>query len=205
MSKNRVWFFAILFVYAVICRLMPYALALGGMSIDPSTTWYPWNFSPLMALALFSGGCAAERRWGFAIPLGVLLVSDFGIWALTGNREFAFPASQPLIYGCFAAAAGLGLLLRDRPQIATAVPLAIVAEALLFLVTNFAVWGMGEGATYPRTAAGLGLCYAMGLPFFGRSLVSTSLYTVALFSPSGLRLAGCVPARAERAAAEAQG
>lgn len=190
MPKSRMWLFAVLFVYAIFCRLVPYVLALNGMSIDPATTWYPWNFSPLMAVALFSGACAANRRMALALPLSIMLISDFGIWALTGDRNFAFPPSQPLIYGCFLGAAGLGMLLRSRPQVWTAVPLSMVAEGIFFLVTNFMVWWFGEGYSYAMTPAGLALCYTMGLPFLGRSLVSTSLYTIALFSPAALNLAG---------------
>jgi len=188
--SSKVGFFVLLFAYSLICRLLPYVLYHFGVSIDPATTWYPWNFSPLMAVSLFSGACAADRRWSFALPLSVLVLSDFGIWAITGQFEWAFPRSQPVIYACFAAAAGMGLLLRHKPNLLNSLPLAIAAETVFFLVTNFAVWYAGEGNVYPMSLAGLGACYAMGLPFFGRSLISTSLYTAALFSPAGLMLAG---------------
>lgn len=189
MSGNRVWFLGTLFVYALVCRLLPYILFNLGMSIDPATTWYPWNFAPLMAFSLFGGAVVADRRNAFLFPMGVMFLSDLGIWALTGQFEFAFPASQPLVYACFAVAAGLGVLLQPRRQIVTALPMAIVAETVFFLVTNYAVWHFSDGAIYPPTPAGLVSCYAMGLPFFGRSLISTSLYTAALFSPVGLALA----------------
>lgn len=188
--SSKVSFFVVLFVYSLVCRLLPYALYHFGVSIDPDTTWYPWNFSPLMAVSLFGGACATDRRWSFALPLSILVLSDFGIWAITGNYDWAFPRSQPVIYGCFAAAAGMGLFLRQKPGIANSIPMAIAAETVFFLVTNFATWYAGEGNVYPMTIAGLGTCYVAGLPFFGRSLISTSLYTVALFSPVGLTLAG---------------
>lgn len=193
MSGNRVLVLSVLCVYALVCRLLPYVLFNLGMSIDPSTTWYPWNFAPLMAVSLFGGAVVAQRRNAFLLPLGVMFFSDLGIWALTGQVDFAFPASQPLVYACFALAAALGMVLQPRRQIVTAVPMAIAAETVFFLVTNFAVWYFGDGAIYPPTPAGLAHCYAMGLPFFGRSLISTSLYTMAFFSPVGLALAGRAP------------
>ncbi|MBI1344771.1 hypothetical protein GC163_00630 [bacterium] len=196
--SSKLSFFLVLFVYSLFCRLLPYVLYHFGVSIDPATTWYPWNFAPLMAVSLFSGACASDRRWSFGLPLAVLVLSDFGIWAVTGHFDWAFPRSQPVIYACFAAAAGLGLLLRKRPNIMTSVPMAIAAETVFFLVTNFAVWYAGEGNTYAMTPTGLAACYAMGLPFFGRSLISTSLYTAALFSPAGLALAGHPAARSTR-------
>lgn len=189
MSKKS-WFVAILFVYALACRLAPYMLAKFGVSIDPATTWYPWNFSPLMALSVFSGACLADRRWSFALPLGVMVVSDFGIWALTGRFDWAFPHSQPLIYACFAIVVLMGLGLRNKREVVWALPAGYLGEAMFFLVSNWAVWWFGEGNTYPLTAAGLASCYAMAVPFLGRSIVSTTVYTLALFSPAGLRLAG---------------
>jgi hypothetical protein len=33
----------------------------------------------------------------------------------------------------------------------------------------------------------------MAIPFLGRSILSTTVYTLALFSPAGLRLAGVEP------------
>jgi len=193
LSKSKWWFVAFLFVYALACRLMPYVLYNFGVSIDPATTWYPWNFSPLLALSVFSGAAMSDRRLSFGLPLAVMAVSDFGIWALTGDREFAFPPSQPLIYACFAATVAMGLVLRGRPHLMYALPTGYLAEAMFFLVTNFAVWWFGEGRAYPLTAAGLATCYAMAIPFLGRSLLSTTVYTVALFSPAGLRLAGVEP------------
>lgn len=189
MSRTKAWYFGLLFLYALSCRLMPYALAKFGVSTDPETTWYPWNFSPLMAFALFSGAAARDRRWSFALPLGVLVLSNFGIWALSGRFDWAFTSTQPLIYACFAGAALLGMTLRSKPQILTALPTAIAAESLFFLISNFLVWWSGEASNYPLTANGLMNCYVMGLPFFGRSLVSTCLYTVAFFHPVSLRMA----------------
>lgn len=189
-NSSKSWFVAFLFVYALACRLTPYVLSQFGVSIDPSTTWYPWNFSPLLALSVYSGACVTDRRWSFALPLGVMVVSDFGIWALSGEFEWGFPPSQPVVYACFAAVVLMGTLLKNHRHFAWAMPVGYLGEALFFLVTNFAVWWFGEGRSYPLTAAGLATCYAMAIPFLGRSLGSTTFYTLLLFSPAGLRVAG---------------
>lgn len=192
-NVSKRWFVGFLFGYALACRLMPYVLHNFGVSIDPATTWYPWNFAPLLALSMFSGACIADKRLSFGLPLLVMLVSDFGIWALTGRFDWAFPRSQPLIYACFAATVAMGLWLKPRPHVVWAIPTGYLAEALFFVVTNFAVWWFGEGRTYAMTWAGLATCYTMAIPFLGRSLLSTTIYTLALFSPAGLRLAGIDP------------
>jgi hypothetical protein len=194
MSTNRVGFFGLLLVYTLATQLLPYVLGLLGMDLEPSQNWYPWNFSPVMAVTMFLGAVLPDRRWSFALPLLMLLVRDFGIWALSGRFDWAFSPSTPVIYACFAAAAAAGLFLRPRRSMLTAFPMAILAETVFFLVTNFAVWCGNEGLNYPATMTGLGLCYMAGIPFFGRSLLSTSLFSLVLFSPLGLRMAGLDPA-----------
>jgi hypothetical protein len=178
-----------LIAYTLATQLLPYGLLAMDIDALPSSQWYPWNFSPLMTLALFAGACPLDRRWSFAVPLIVMVLRDFGILALTGKWDWAFSPSTPILYGCFLAAVAAGFLLRSRPQVQTALPLAILAEGVFFLVTNFAVWVANEGYNYPATWQGLGLCYAAALPFFGRSLLSTGLFTTLFFSPLGLRMA----------------
>lgn len=194
MPQGKNWFFAGLFVYSLVCRLLPYVLFQFGAPIDPEQTWYPWNFAPLTAVCLFGGACLADRRWSFGLMLAVLALSDLGIFALTGRADWVFTRSQVLIYLCFALTVALGLLLRGRACLATGVPAGLISESVFFLVTNFAVWWLGDGNRYPLTAAGLWTCYVAALPFFGRSLLSTAAFTGVLFSPLGLRLAGVAPA-----------
>jgi hypothetical protein len=73
----------------------------------------------------------------------------------------------------------IGRLFRNRQS-----PLGLSAATLLgatqfFLVTNFAIWAFGN--TYAKSPAGLLICYAAGIPFFGNTLASDSLYVLILF------------------------
>jgi hypothetical protein len=172
-----------------------------GLPLDPQTTWYPWNFAPLMAVSLFCGTGIKSAHWAFLLPLGIRAIGDFGIGLLTGNWEWAFPADSPLIYGCYVFTTGLGWLIRSKPQWLTAFPAALLGEIVFFVVTNFGVWWLGEGLmVYPPTLGGLVACYLAAIPFFGRSLLSTAIYIGALYSPVALRLAGVVPAGKTQAA-----
>jgi hypothetical protein len=199
MSDRKNWFWAGVLLYAMACKLLPWGLSHFGMPLDPATTWYPWNFAPLMAVSLFCGAGIKSPRWAFLWPVVVVAVSDFGIGLLTQNWQWAFPPSEALTLGSFALAVGMGRFLQTRPEWQLALPLGWLAETVFFLVTNFGVWWMGEGLTpYPFTLSGLAFCYWMGLPFFGRSLLSTSIYVGVLFSPVSLRLAGMEPAEQGR-------
>lgn len=192
--NRKLAFWLGLFTFTFVVRILPYALEVFGvMKIDPETTWYPWNFSPLVAVCLFSGACVADRRWAWTAPLVAFALSNFAMWGLTGHREFAFSPSQPLIMVTVMGIIALGEILRSSPRWQTALVSGVIAESIFFVVTNFAVWYFGEGGIYPLTLNGLMTCYIAGLPFFGRSLLSTSFFAGLLFSPVGLRLAGVQP------------
>lgn len=196
--NRKLGFWLGLFAFTFVWRILPYALeAFGVMKIDPATTWYPWNFSPFMAVCLFGGACLPDRRWAFTAPLVVFALSNFAMWGLTGLHFFAFSPSQPLIMVAFVGAVALGHLLQSSPRLATALPAGVIAEGVFFVVTNFAVWYFGEGGIYPLTLNGLLTCYIAAIPFLGRSIVSTSLFNAILFSPIGLRMAGVQPVATE--------
>lgn len=48
-----------------------------------------------------------------------------------------------------------------------------------FGVTNLAVWA--AGSLYPRTLAGLIMCYSAAIPFFRNSLIGDVAYAATLF------------------------
>ncbi len=201
---NRKWGFWLgLFAFTFVWRILPYALeAADVMKIDPQTTWYPWNFAPFMAVCLFSGAGLPDRRWAFTAPLVVFALSNFAMWGLTGHRGFAFSPSQPLIMAAFAGTVAIGQFLKSSPRWSVAIPAGVVAETLFFIITNFAVWYFGEGGIYPLTMQGLVMCYVAAIPYFGRSLVSTTLFASILFSPVGLRLVGMQPVSQRRPVTE---
>lgn len=131
---------------------------------------HPPNFSPIAAMALFSGAYLAGRGLSFVAPIGALLVSD----AVLG-----FHGGMPFVYGSMALIVGLGWLLARR-RTAGRIALAAVASSVLFyLITNFGVWAFGD--MYPKTAAGLAACYAAAIPFFQNSLAGDLFFSALLF------------------------
>ena len=167
----------ILFCTAI--RLVPYVLQRMGIDTTPGVGYYPWNFAPLTAVCLFGGACLADRRLAFIVPLTVLVLSDIGIAALKEVR-FGLYGGQWLIYGCFVLSVCLGLWLRSRRNVASIAIAGLLAETVFFVVTNFAVW-QHSTTLYAHTTEGLITCYIAAIPFFGRSLLSTAMYSAVLF------------------------
>lgn len=169
-------------------RILPYALErLFGLSTSPLGTAYPFNFNPMMAFALFGGAVLVRKGVAPVLPLLAFILGDIGLYLLKG-QEFVFYEGIGVIYLSFAIAAVMGWRLRNRPLgrigLERYVWVGLLAEIQFFVLTNFASWYTFAGrpvSVYTRDLAGLWNCYVAGLPFFGRSLVSTVLYGAAFF------------------------
>jgi hypothetical protein len=195
MIQPRIGLITGLFIYALLIRLIPYllyrfpnALEVVGIDIDanslmdPSSMAFPWNFSPLGAMCLFGAACFTNRYWAFLLPLGVHIVSDFGIWALSGQLAWGFGPGAWLAMGCLALTVTLGFYLRNNRSIWAVGGTGLLGAVMFFLITNFGVWALGGGVRYPMTFAGLIECYTMALPFFRNSLISMTVFLPVLFS-----------------------
>lgn len=181
MSRPNIVFIAILSVYTLSMRLMPYALKHLGVEIEPPGTFYPWNFSPMSAFCLFGAAYYAQKQWAYVVPIAILFAGDLGIWALSGNVEWAFHKNMVTVYGSFLLIAVLGTRLRGKRSLPAVWLMAIAGETLYFLITNLGEWRFSP--TYTKDLAGLGQCYLMALPFFRLSLASTLVFTTMIFSP----------------------
>ena len=103
-----------LLALSVGARLVPYVLSTLGISIDPGTTYYPWNFSPILPICIFGGAYYVNPRQAYAISFATFLLGDIGIWVLTGRVDWAFYTYQPVVYLSVALVITSGFLLRGQ-------------------------------------------------------------------------------------------
>lgn len=197
MSQPKFQFLLCLLVYTIAVRWMPYLIPMNpDIDENPMALWYPWNFSPLTAVCIFGGAFLADRRLSFLLPLTALLISDIGIALISGHIEWGFqPRLWLLTYVSFSIAAAMGLLLRRLKSTnirGAAVGMGLLFEVAFFIVSNYLVWYVDRTSAtplYQPTTEGLMHCYQVALPFFGRSLLGTTAFTLLLFSPLGIRAA----------------
>lgn len=137
----------------------------------------PWNFTPILAIALFGGACFSDRRLAVAVPLVAMFLADLVI---------GLHAMMPVIYLCLVATVLLGTgWLRRRHGALRVLAAAMGSATGFYLVTNFVVW-LTSGM-YPLTGSGLAACYAAGLPFYAYgSLPGTVLWSGVLFGAFAL-------------------
>ena len=187
MLQPRPWFLAAFVLYTVGIKLVPYVLYQFGMSIDPETTTYPWNFSPLYALCLFGAAHFAQTRWSYAVPLVAALLTDLGIGLLTGQLAFAVYPYQPFVYGATVLMITMGLYLRKDRSISALVGVGAGSSLVFFLVSNFGVWLLSGNPRFTPDLAGLMTCYVDALPFLRNGLISMAVFGAVLFSPVALK------------------
>lgn len=159
MKKEKIAVYLII-VLSVLSRLIPHL----------------HNFSPVYGALLF-GGARLSKRESLWFPLLLLVASDYILTDLvyglsTGWLE-VFQASA------FASIAMVGWLLRGRASFARFAGACVAGPVAFFLISNFGVWACFT--TFPHNAAGLAACYIAGIPYLGRTVVSTVLGTGLLF------------------------
>ncbi len=154
------------------------AIALLAVTVASRVIPHPWNFTPMIAIALFAGA-RLERAWLAALAvLACLALGDVAVGV--------FPYSgMAWVYAPMLAIALLGRTLVTRRTLPATLVAALGAGALFFVVSNFGVW---LGALYPHTPAGLADCYVAALPFYRNQIVGDLLFTAALFGLHALAI-----------------
>ena len=155
--------------------LLPLAIILiaAALRIAP----HPWNFTPVGAMALFSGAIIKDRRLAFAFPLLALFAGDLFVGLYK-------PGVMLLVYASFGLSVLIGRFLQGRRTVLPIGAATLLGSIQFFLVTNFAIWWLLN--SYPKTAAGLAACYLAGLPFFWNTLAGDALYAAVFFGAFAL-------------------
>lgn len=133
---------------------------------------HPWNFTPIGAMALFSGAILKDRRLAFAFPLIALFAGDI----FTGLYQIQM---MLVVYFSFLVSVAIGFWLRDRRTIGRIGLATLLGAFQFFVIVDLGVWVFGS--TYPRTAAGLAACYVAAIPFFFNMLAGDAFYAALLF------------------------
>ena len=151
---------------ARLLALLAAIFAAAAMRLLP----HPPNFSPIAAVALFSGAYLSKRAIAFVAPFAALLLSDL---FLGFYPELAF------VYLSVAATVLIGWAISKRKSAGRVAVAALASSVLFYLVTNFGVWLIMD--YYPKTLAGLAACYVAAVPFFQNTLAGDLFFTALLF------------------------
>ena len=144
-------------------------LAMVGLAAAARLIPHPWNFTPLVALALYAGARSEKLRSAIGITLAAFVLSD----AVLG-----FHKGMWFVYAAALVPVLLGSLLRRHESFGTLVGAGLLSNLSFFAITNFMVW---TGSMYPHTMAGLSACFTAAIPFYGNQLMGDVLFIAVLF------------------------
>ena len=129
---------------------------------------HPWNFSPVLAVGIFSGFYFKQ----FYLSLFIVILSMF-----IGDLYLGFHSTMFFTYISLVVAVILGLYIKHF-KFTEIVFSGLVSSACFFLVTNFGAWMILD--MYEKNLAGLLKSYVLAIPFFHNTLISTFLYLLLL-------------------------
>lgn len=154
MKNTRFQIISLLILLGAFTRLIP----------------HPANFTALAAIGLFGGYYLKNMTQTILVISVALLLSDAFI---------GFHILMPVIYLALLIPIAMG----QKAQGSSALPWimggAVLSSISFFIITNFAVWAMT--AMYPRTFAGLLMCYEAAIPFFQNQLIGDLFYSALIF------------------------
>lgn len=172
MKQNRTLLitFIVLIVTGALYRLVPYPTR-------------PYGFAPQIAMAIFGGAILQDKKWGFALPLFSMLLSDLLFEGLTRAGVTNMPGfyeGQWLNYLLLAGVTFIGIGMK-RITVTNILVASLCAPVLFFLLSNSALWAMHGGYQRPITGAGYFQALIDGVPFFKGSLAGTLSFSALLF------------------------
>lgn len=146
-----------------------FALGIVAIALLSRFIPHPPNFTPILAIALFGGAIFKNKTIAYSVTLGSMFVADLFL----GLHE-----SLWAVYLCLALFVFIGSQVKRKNSKSITLS-AISSSVVFFLVTNFSVWAFTT--LYTQNLAGLMTSYSMALPFLKWNLLSTLLYSGAMF------------------------
>ena len=127
---------------------------------------HPWNFTPALAVGIFSGFYFKQ----FYLGLFIVIFSMF-----LGDLYLGFHGTMFFTYIALAIAVLLGHFIKHFKFIEILL-CGLVSSVCFFIVTNFGAWLVLD--IYEKNLADLLKSYVLAIPFFHNTLISTFLYLI---------------------------
>ena len=129
---------------------------------------HPWNFTPILAVGIFSGFYFKN----FILSLFIVILSMF-----IGDLFLGFHSTMFFTYISLALAVVIGLFIKHF-KFTEILFSGLASSVCYFIITNFGAWLTLE--MYEKNFAGLLQSYVLAIPFFHNTLISTFAYLIVL-------------------------
>ncbi len=153
---------ALLIVLGIVGRLLP----------------HPPNFTPMAAIALFSGFIFMKRYMAILAVVVTMLLTDYFAFGFLSPEWFA-SKSMWVVYLSLLFPIVFKSFLQKKLGLLRITGAALTSSMVFFLATNFAVWAFSP--MYEKTWSGLVLCYTMAIPFFQNTVAGDLIWSGVIF------------------------
>ena len=140
--------------------------------------FYPLNFSPVIAMALFGGAVIQDKKLAFVLPLLAMFISDV-LFELTGIAPGFWGWGQLVGYGILSLITIFGFNLKTITALKVA-GFSVASSFIFFFLSNSSVW-MFDTTTYTQNFSGWASCLAAGIPFLKNGLAADLVYSSVFF------------------------
>ena len=127
---------------------------------------HPWNFTPVIAVAIMSGYFFRNINFSYAIMLFSMLLADFFI---------GFYSHMLFVYSSLFLIVLIFFKISKKINYKNLFIFSFFGSVIFFLISNFGVWLVGN--LYERNINGLIECYFMAIPFFKNTIISTLIFS----------------------------
>ena len=138
---------------------------------------HPWNFTPVIAVAILSGYFFKNIYLSFSILLISMLIADVFL---------GFYENMIFVYISLLLIAFVFFKISKKINFKNLFIYSFAGSLIFFVISNFGVWILGspgvDNLPYDKNLNGLIECYFFAIPFFGNTFFSTLIFSYACYS-----------------------
>lgn len=162
-----------------INQLTVWILVSAGIIITALTRLvpHPANFTPVFAVALFSGACIQRKSLAFIIPMAAILLSDviFQLIHVYGNSPITgFYPGFLINYACILLTIFFGTRMGTNKNIGKVLGYSIGTSLIFFVLSNFGTWLTAH--LYTFDLRGLVQCFVAAIAFYNPSSTESTFF-----------------------------
>ncbi len=143
---------------------------------------YPHAFSPMIAIALFSGAVITDKKLSFAMPLLAMLASDLILEFFTSAQGF-YGMEQIGNYVALLVITALGFAMKKIKAIAV-VGFSLASSLLFYFLSNSNTFLFDTFNSFDNSFAGYIKCMRDGIPFI--KFIPDLVFSIILFGSYSL-------------------
>ena len=132
---------------------------------------HPWNFTPVIAVAIMSGYFFKNIYFSLSILLIAMLIADVFI-GFYENMIFVYLSLMFITFVFFK--------ISKKINFKNLFVYSFAGSLIFFIVSNFGVWALESPGVYDiayeKNLNGLVECYILAIPFFGNTFLSTVIF-----------------------------